>query len=489
MSTPESDTDFDWSSVSDWDAFVAGSPSKTEEAAAEPEVPPAVPESTVQAQRLWETSLEDAEQLIRSVGKRTARLIGRLDGGAAVVMDGLAPIVFYSRDRFVNTRRQTLAGLAMTLEADINDATVVDEGGDVAPDSMLYAFIDRLDRLAEAGLLEPSQRFRSFLESGQSSEIWAVIRAIVHAPAPATGQAGANPQSVLSQAVPVTYCGGRSVAEVLESIESLEGLGDAKEMARQFAALAQFDAARQAVGLPAIRQSRHMAFVGNPGTGKTMVARFMAELLGAISGDARIPFVEADRSMLVGEFLGTSALKTRQVAEAALGGVLFIDEAYSLVGTAESGPDRFAQEALDTLVKVMEDDREDLVVILAGYPEPMSRLLQSNPGLASRVGPVVEFPNYDIDSLERIFVSLAEEQFLVLGEGADIAIRETLARQTCEAGFGNARSARNLLDAAVRGVARRLSERPEGLEEGDQTELITLRLADLAHFRSRTTPV
>lgn len=480
---PESDTEFDWSSISDWDAFVAGLPSKTEEAAAEPEVPPTVPESTVQAQRLWEASLADAEQMIASASRRTARLIGRLDGGAAVVMDGLAPIVFYSRDRFANTRRQTLAGLAMTLEADVNDATVVDDGGDVAPDSLLYAFIDRLDRLAEAGVPQPSQGFRSFLEGGKTSEAWTVIRAIVHAPAPATGQSGAHPQSVLSQAVPVTYCGGRSVAEVLESIERLEGLDGAKEMARQFAAMAQFNAARQAVGIPAIRQSRHMAFVGNPGTGKTMVARFMAELLGAISGDARIPFVEADRSMLVGEFLGTSALKTRQVAEAALGGVLFIDEAYSLVGTAESGPDRFAQEALDTLVKVMEDDREDLVVILAGYPEPMSRLLQSNPGLASRVGSVVEFPNYDIDSLERIFVSLAEEQFLVLGEGTEIAVREALRSMREDAGFANARSARNLLNTALRRLAKRISQSTQrdhdAIADCKNASLTTIRFVDM----------
>ena len=480
MSVPESDTEFDWSSISDWDAFVAGLPPKAEEASADPEQSPSIPESTVQAKRLWEASLVDAEQLIRAASRRTVRLMGRLDGGETVVMDGLAPIVFHSRDRYANTRRQTLAGLAVTLEADINDATVVDDGGDVAPDSMLYAFIDRLDRLAEAGLPEPSQRFRSFLEGGQTSEVWAVIRTIVHAPAPATGQPGAHPQSVLSQAVPVTYCGGRSVAEVLESIERLEGLDDAKEMARQFAALAQFNVAREEVGLPAIRQSRHMAFVGNPGTGKTMVARVMAELLGAISGDARIPFVEADRSMLVGEFLGTSALKTRQVTEAALGGVLFIDEAYSLAGTSESGPDRFAQEALDTLVKIMEDDREDLIVILAGYPEQMSRLLQANPGLASRVGSVVEFPDYDIDALQRIFVSLAEEQFLILGEGADVAVGEALRCMSGVDGFGNARSARNLLDAAVRNMAQRLAERQASVEADDPAELMTLRMADLA---------
>jgi SpoVK/Ycf46/Vps4 family AAA+-type ATPase len=182
--------------------------------------------------------------------------------------------------------------------------------------------------------------------------------------------------------------------------------------------------------------------------------------------------------MLVGEFLGTSALKTHQVAEAAFGGVLFIDEAYSLAGTAESGPDRFGQEALDTLVKLMEDWRDDLVVILAGYPEPMSRLMGVNPGLRSRISRFVDFPDYDDDSLERIFVQMAEDRFYVVTDEALMAFRATFSQVRRDPGLGNARTVRRLLEGSIRAVATRLMANAD-VAQLDPVELIMIRLADI----------
>jgi SpoVK/Ycf46/Vps4 family AAA+-type ATPase len=221
-----------------------------------------------------------------------------------------------------------------------------------------------------------------------------------------------------------------------------------------------------------------MVFLGNPGTGKTMVARVVADLLGAISPGSETPFVEADRSMLLGEWLGSSALKTRHVVEAALGGVLFIDEAYSLAGTAEVGGDRFAQEALDTLVKLMEDHRDRLTVILAGYPEQMGRLMEMNPGLASRIGLTVNFPDYDLEALMRIFRSIAEEEFYVLDEEAELPIYRALERARHMPRFGNARAVRNLFESSVRALAERLILQGADITSVDPAELMTIRFAD-----------
>ena len=431
----------------------------------------------------WHSALTEARGILERAPRRVQRSVDSLskpDESIDPVTACLATMVIYAAAKLGNTREQTLAGLCVTLRVDVADPKVVAESGDVRPDSGLYAFLDHLMTVSEQGLAAPNDLFRAVLERDDCDAVFGVTLAALGMGAnagAATTSGPTSPHSVLNTPVPVRTFGGRSVEEILGSLERLEGLDEAKQMAREFVALERLERARVQAGMPPGAQSRHMAFVGNPGTGKTEVARLIAELIGAISGDPHAPFVEADRSMLVGEFLGTSALKTRQVAETAYGGVLFIDEAYSLAGTAESGPDRFGQEALDTLVKIMEDSREDLVVILAGYPEPMSRLMGVNPGLTSRISRVVQFPDYDDDSLERIFVQLAEDRFYVVTDEALLAFRSALKRVRGVADFGNARTVRTLLEAVIRALATRLNA--EGyIGSVDPVEFMTLRLSD-----------
>ena len=242
---------------------------------------------------------------------------------------------------------------------------------------------------------------------------------------------------------------------------------------------------RRGAGLDLDSGTRHMIFTGNPGTGKTTVARIIAEVLDATGSMPGAHMVEADRSMLVGEWLGSSALKTRKVAEAALGGVLFIDEAYSLAGQSADGSraDRFAQEALATLLKIMEDERDALVVILAGYPAEMDELLKVNPGLSSRVGMTIDFPDYDDDALVDIFTLLCEKADYTVAPDAELPLRLALPRARAAQGFGNARWARSCMEASVRAHAVRVS----AMSDPDVEELRTLRMADVRSGVARAT--
>jgi hypothetical protein len=434
----------------------------------------------------WSSALAEARSILERAPRRIHRAVESLATSAESidpVSATLAPMVLYAEAKLGNTREQTLAGLGVTLRADVADPKVIAESGDVMPDSGLYTFMDYLMALGEQGLTAPIDLFRAVLDRDDCDAVFGVSLAALGMGSDAgaaTTSGPTSPYSVLNTPVRVLTFSGRSVEDVLGSLERLEGLDAAKRMAREFVALERLERARVQAGMPAGAQSRHMVFVGNPGTGKTEVARLIAELIGAISGDPQTPFVEADRSMLVGEFLGTSALKTRQLAETAFGGVLFIDEAYSLAGTAESGPDRFGQEALDTLVKIMEDYREDLVVILAGYPEPMIRLMGVNPGLTSRISRFVEFPDYDDESLERIFLQLAEDRFYVVTDEVLTALRATLGKSREGSALGNARRMRNILERYIAALALRLGSQGQ-LESFDPSDLMTIRFSDATY--------
>jgi len=435
----------------------------------------------------WRSALAEARGILECVPRRVRRSIESLStAGEPIdpVTSCLATMLMYAAAKLGNSRVQTLAGLCVTLRVDVADPKVIAESGDVMPDSSLYVFMDHLMTVSDQGLTAPNDMFRAVLERDDCDAVFGVTLAALGMRSDtgaATTGGPASPHSVLNTPVRVHTFSGRSVEDVLGSLERLEGLQGAKQMAREFFALERLERARVQAGMPAGAHSRHMVFVGNPGTGKTEVARLIAELIGAISGDPQAPFIEADRSMLVGEFLGTSALKTRQVAEAAIGGVLFIDEAYSLAGNAQSGPDRFAQEALDTLVKIMEDERQDLVVILAGYPEPMERLVRANPGLASRISRIVEFPDYGDESLERIFIKLAEDRFYVVSDEAVVALRAMMARLRQSDGFGNARAMRTILEKSISNLAIRL-DRQRGFVEADTAELMTIRFSDTSCY-------
>lgn len=242
---------------------------------------------------------------------------------------------------------------------------------------------------------------------------------------------------------------------LLAELDELIGLATVKEKVRQLTNFARLQQMRARQGLPAIPTSYHTVFIGNPGTGKTTVARLMGRIYRALGLLKKGHLVECDRSSLVAEYVGQTAPRTNSVVDSALDGILFIDEAYSL---AKDQTD-FGSEAIETLLKRMEDDRDRLIVIVAGYPEPMERFINSNPGLHSRFSRFVEFPDYDARELCRIFSGMCRKHGLRLMP----ALREKvihhfhfLSGQRTD-NFGNARLVRNCFESVINSQASRLA--------------------------------
>jgi len=238
-----------------------------------------------------------------------------------------------------------------------------------------------------------------------------------------------------------------TTSDVLKDLRRLVGLEPVKIEVERLVAAREFTNARVAQGLPAIEQSPHLVFTGNPGTGKTTVARMVADLYKALGILKKGHVVEADCSKLIAAYIGQTPIKTRRLCEEARGGVLFIDEAYGLSGHQHQG---YGPEAIETLLKFMEDNRGEIVVIVAGYPQEMQGFLDANPGLRSRFDVVIDFPDYSTEELVSIFDLYLEEFKLTLTPEAHEKVVAYAAGMERRRGFGNGRAMRNLFNEVVR---------------------------------------
>ena len=276
----------------------------------------------------------------------------------------------------------------------------------------------------------------------EESELPAAAPAEVPAPPPTEADLGA----VLAET---------NVLEVLDQLDrELIALKPVKQRIREIAALLLIDKLRAEVGLASDRPSLHMSFTGNPGTGKTTVAMKMAEVLFRLGYIEKPTVVATTRDDLVGQYVGHTAPKTKEVLRRAYGGVLFIDEAYYLF-RPENERD-YGQEAIEILLQVMEAERDKLVVIFAGYKDRMDDFFHSNPGLSSRVAHHIDFPDYDVDELMAIAQLMLDHQNYKLGPGAEEAFRSYLERRVARPRFAHGRSVRNSIDRARLRQANRL---------------------------------
>jgi SpoVK/Ycf46/Vps4 family AAA+-type ATPase len=283
--------------------------------------------------------------------------------------------------------------------------------------------------------------------------------------APASDAAAARPPAAPQEPA-------RPLEELLAELDGLVGLAPVKAEVKLVANLIQVQNLRRERGLPVVESSRHLVFTGNPGTGKTTVARLLAQIYRTLRVVERGHLVETDRAGLVAGYVGQTALKVKEVFESALGGVLLIDEAYAL---ARGGERDFGQEATDTLVKLMEDHRDDVAVIAAGYTEEMHQFVESNPGLRSRFPKTIHFPDYTTDELVAIFESMCKKASYTCTPEAGQAARSWFEAQPRDKGFGNARLARNLFEAAMARQASRLVARDDPTNE----ELMALLAEDV----------
>lgn len=267
------------------------------------------------------------------------------------------------------------------------------------------------------------------------------------------------------------------IDEVLAELDAMVGLGSVKKLVQRLVSTQTVATLRGRNGMTAVRPSPHLVFTGNPGTGKTTVARHIGRLYREIGVLSQGHMVEVDRSDLIAGYVGQTALKTKSVLESASGGVLFIDEAYSLVG---EGLSDYGAEAIEMILTHMENNRGDIAVVVAGYPEEMSVFMDCNPGLASRFDYTLEFADFTDDELETIFLGLIARYDYALARDAMPALRSSMTRLRRGRGFGNAREIRKLFHDAVAAHSEWVVE--QGITSGP--ELGTLRADHVGPFKS-----
>jgi Cdc6-like AAA superfamily ATPase len=323
-----------------------------------------------------------------------------------------------------------------------------------------------LDLLPSRTELAAIERFRATARSAADA---------ARAPAgtPVTeGVGGAAAPAAPAEAEPGAEQPPEPLSALLAELDALVGLAGVKHEVHLVANLLRVQQIRRERGLPVLDTSRHLIFTGNPGTGKTTVARLLARIYRTLGVVDKGHLVESDRAALVAGFVGQTAGRVVAAFDRADEGVLLVDEAYSLARGSEND---FGREAIDTLVKLVEDRRDRLVVILAGYPDEMESLVEANPGMRSRFPKTIHFPDYSDDELISIIECQCRAGRYTLDDGALAAVRAWLAAQPRDRGFGNGRLARNLFEAAVANQASRLVDVAEPTDE----QLTTLTAADV----------
>ena len=292
------------------------------------------------------------------------------------------------------------------------------------------------------------------------------------------------PQTPAEQAAPAPEAQAQAEAEeppepiddLKRELEGYIGLSVIKKEVQSLINLVTVQKLRRQNELPVEDLSLHMVFSGNPGTGKTMIARLMSRIYKSLGILSKGQLVEVDRGGLVAGYVGQTAIKTADVVQKALGGVLFVDEAYALTASGGHGSNDFGQEAVDTLLKAMEDHRDDLVVIVAGYTELMETFVHSNPGLESRFNRFMHFPDYTVEEMLAIFDMRCEKSGYALAQDARDMLKGLLALFSLDVkGFGNARGVRNLFERAVSAQANRLA----GLADITREQLMQLTSEDI----------
>ena len=251
----------------------------------------------------------------------------------------------------------------------------------------------------------------------------------------------------------------RTLDQALDSLEQMIGLSPVKEEVNKLMAALEVERRRREQGLAVSPISRHMVFTGPPGVGKTEVARALGEIYRSLGVLRKGHLVETDRSGLVAGYVGQTAIKTLDVCKSALDGILFIDEAYALAAKPHSSVD-FGPEAVDTLLKFMEDNRDRIVVIVAGYSNEMRRFIETNPGLASRFTKTIEFPAYSADELAAILRLMAKRQNYAVPDDLETKVRPWIESHKRNESFGNARDMRTLLERAREAQAVRVAGDP-----------------------------
>lgn len=264
--------------------------------------------------------------------------------------------------------------------------------------------------------------------------------------------------------------------ELMEELDALVGLETVKEDIRTMINFLRICKLREERGLKSPELSYHMVFSGNPGTGKTTIARLLSKVYKAIGLLEKGQLVEVDRAGLIAGYQGQTAMKTAEVVQSALGGVLFIDEAYSLV---QGDNDTYGKECIATILKAMEDNRDNLVVIVAGYDDLMHKFIESNPGIQSRFNKYIHFPDYTGEEMEKIFLLQCKSNGYTIEEAGQKLIREVFDRmyQMRDENFGNGRTVRNTFEKIINCQATRLADaKSEGLSDD---ELMKLTVADV----------